>query len=39
MIRIVQQPDKIEHRIFNAQIENTFRNRHAHKSYVRNIAK
>ena len=34
-----EQLDEIEHRILNAQTENTFRNRHAHKSYVRNIAK
>ena len=34
-----EQLDEIEHRILNAQTENTFRNRRAHKSYVRNIVK
>jgi hypothetical protein len=34
-----EQLDEIEHRILNAQTENTFLNRHAHNSYVRNIAK
>jgi hypothetical protein len=33
------QVEAIEKRILNAQTENTFLNRHAHNSYVRNIAK
>ena len=33
------QVEAIEKRILNAQTENTFLNRHAHKSYVRNIVK